>query len=47
MNGSLSDPLLYIDVNIDDSNRVEKLEIYSNDDPIQVAENFCKKYGNY
>ena len=37
--------LLNIEVNIDDTNRIEKLEIYPNDDPIQVAETFCSKYG--
>lgn len=39
------DPLLNIEVNIDDNNRVEKLEIYSNDDPMQVADTFCATYG--
>jgi len=38
-------PLLYIDVNIDESNHQEKLEIYPNDDPMIVSENFCLKYG--
>lgn len=40
-----SEPLLNIEVNIDDSNSIQKLEIYSNDDPTVVVGNFCKKYG--
>ena len=39
------EPLLKIEVNLDENNRVQKLEIYSNDDPSRVAENFAKKYG--
>jgi hypothetical protein len=39
------EPFLNIEVNIDDRNRVEKLEIFSNDDPNTVAELFCQKYG--
>lgn len=39
------EPLLNIEVNIDDNNTVEKLEIYSTDNPMTVAENFCRKYG--
>jgi len=37
--------LLNIEVNIDDSNRVEKLEIYPSDDPLAVVDSFCKKFG--
>jgi hypothetical protein len=43
--GQNREPLLNIEVNIDDTNRVEKLEIYSNDDPMLVADQFCSKYG--
>jgi len=35
--------LISLDVNID-YNRVEKLEIYPNDDPVTVVNSFCKKY---
>jgi len=42
---SNQEPLLSIEVNIDDSNRLEKLEIYPNDDPLLAAETFCRKYG--
>jgi hypothetical protein len=45
MKDKAKEPLLNIEVNIDDHNRVEKLEIYSNDDPILVADKFCHKYG--
>jgi hypothetical protein len=41
------EPLLNIEVNIDDNNRIEKLEIYPNDDPMHVADEFCSKYGNF
>jgi hypothetical protein len=44
-NTKAREPLLNIEVNIDDHNRVEKLEIYSEDDPILVADKFCHKYG--
>jgi hypothetical protein len=44
---SHQEPLLNIEVNIDDNNRVEKLEIYPNDDPIRVANSFSKKYGKF
>jgi hypothetical protein len=40
------EPILNIEVNIDDNNRIEKLEIYPNDDPMNVADEFCTKYGN-
>jgi hypothetical protein len=43
---SFGEPLLNIEVNIDDKNTVEKLEIFANDDPVMVAKNFCEKYGN-
>jgi len=36
--------LLNIEVNIDDSERVEKLEIFPNDNPLVVVEEFCKKF---
>jgi hypothetical protein len=42
---SVNDPLLNIEVNIDDNNKIEKLEIYKGDDPIKISENFCKKHG--
>ncbi len=42
---SLREPLLNIEVNIDDKNGVEKLEIYADDDPMLVAKDFCEKYG--
>jgi len=44
-NASNQEVLLNIEVNIDDSERVEKLEIYPNDDPLTVVEAFCKKFG--
>jgi len=39
------EPILNIEVNIDDNNRIEKLEIYPNDDAMNVADEFCSKYG--
>jgi len=36
--------LLNIEVNIDDSNRIEKLEICQNDDPMSVVDAFCTKF---
>jgi hypothetical protein len=39
------EPLLNIEVNIDDSNRVQKLQIFPHDDAGVVVENFCKRYG--
>ena len=42
---SLREPLLKIEVNIDDKNGVEKLEIFAEDDPLIVAKDFCEKYG--
>jgi len=38
------DVLLNIEVNIDDTNRVEKLEIYPSDDPMTVVNSFCKRF---
>jgi hypothetical protein len=38
-------PLLYIDVNIDEGGKMEKLEIYPGDDPMIISSNFCKTYG--
>lgn len=38
------EPLLNIEVNIDNKNRVERLQVFPNDDPNQVAEDFCSKF---
>ena len=38
-------PLLKVEVNIDDNNKIEKLEIYPGDDPVKITEDFCEKHG--
>ena len=46
--GDLKDeiaPLLKVEVNIDDNNKIVKLEIYPGDDPIKITEDFCAKHG--
>ena len=37
--------LLSIDVNIDDTNKIEKLEIFPSDDPYAVVNAFCRIHG--
>lgn len=36
--------ILRLDVNIDDNNRLEKLEIHANEDINKVIDNFCVKF---
>ena len=38
-------PLLKVEVNIDDNDKIVTLEIYQGDDPIKITEHFCAKYG--
>ena len=38
-------PILKVEVNIDDNDKIVTLEIYQGDDPIKITEHFCAKYG--
>jgi len=40
----LNEPLLSIEVKIDGTQQIEKLDIYPNDDPVNIANEFCKKF---
>ena len=37
-------PLLKVEVNIDETNKIVKLLIYPGDDPMKIVEEFCNKY---
>ena len=37
-------PLLKVEVNIDETNKIVKLLIYPEDDPMKIVEEFCNKY---